>query len=95
MVGTHATPDHTTDRVTVEAVRARLNGQSYRFVTAGKRGLSVHIADLAVLVAEIVTELTDQVTAERDALAEDLAWELNATRNGREASAKDAKGGVV
>ena len=82
MVGTHATTDHVPDRVTVEAVRARLNGQSYRFITAGKGGLLVHIADLAVLVAGIVTELTDQVTAERDALAEDLAWELNAALGG-------------
>jgi hypothetical protein len=28
----------------------------------------------------IVAEYIDHVTGERDALAEDLAWELNATR---------------
>jgi hypothetical protein len=32
-------------------------------------------------VIELVTEYADHVTAERDALAEDLAWELNATRD--------------
>jgi hypothetical protein len=76
MVGTKTLPD----MATVDVVRTRINGQSYRFVTAGKRGLSVHIDALAVLVAEIVTEVTDHVVAERDALAEDLAWELNASR---------------
>ena len=87
MVGTHTTPRQAADPVTVQAVRTRLNGQSHRFVTAGKRGLSVHIDALAVLVAEIVTELTDHVVAERDALAEDMAWDLHAMRADREAVA--------
>jgi hypothetical protein len=69
------------DAATVEAVRARLNGQSHRFLSVDQRGrLTVRIDQLAVLISEIVTEYTDHVTAERDALAEDLAWELNATR---------------
>ncbi len=80
MVGTNPIPD----RATVEAIRARLDGTSHRFFTATHRGLAVHPAvdfdDLAELVAEIVAEYTDHLVAERDALAEDLAWELNATR---------------
>jgi hypothetical protein len=84
MVSTPTTSGHVPDRVTVEAVRTRLNGQAHRFLTASKAGLSVSMAALAELVAEIVTECTDHVVAERDALAEDLAWELNAIRTGRE-----------
>ena len=55
--------------------------QSHRFLSVDNCGqFTVSLDQLAVLVAEIVTGYTDQVTAERDALAEDLAWELNATR---------------
>jgi hypothetical protein len=53
MVGSH----HNPDRATVEAVRALLSGQTYRFVSATRRGLAVSMDNLAVLVAEIVTEL--------------------------------------
>ena len=54
--------------------------QSHRFLSVDNCGqFTVSLDRLAVLVAEIVTGYTDQVAAERDALAEDLAWELNAT----------------
>lgn len=53
MVGSH----HNPDRATVEAVRILLNGQAYRFVSATRGGLAVSMDNLAVLVAEIVTEL--------------------------------------
>lgn len=75
------------DAAMYAAVRTRLAGQTYRFLTAGRGGLTVHVDELAVLVAEIVAEYTDHLTAERDALAEDLAWELNATRTGTERGA--------
>lgn len=83
MVGTHTTQGHAPDRVTVDAVRTRLNGQGHRFLTATKAGLTVNMDDLAELLAEIVTEYTDHVVAERDALAEDPAWELHAAADGQ------------
>jgi hypothetical protein len=62
MVGTHTTQGHAPDRVTVDAVRTRLNGQAFRFLTVSRSGkLTVHMDDLATLIAEIVTEhTTDQ-----------------------------------
>jgi hypothetical protein len=69
-----------TDAVMVAAVRDRLNAQTYRFVTATGHGLGLHVEDMAAVVTEIITDYTDHLTAERDALAEDLAWELNAYR---------------
>lgn len=65
MVGTHHTQGHAPDRVTVEAVRRRLNGQTYRFVTVTQSGqLMVHMDDLATLIAEIVTDITLDLQAE-------------------------------
>ena len=76
------------DAAMYAAVRTRLAGQTHRFLTAGRGGLAVHVGELAVLVAEIageiVAEYTDHLIAERDALAEDLAWQLNATHAGTE-----------
>ena len=79
MVGTTQKPGYVLAE-TVNFVRTRLAGQTHRYLTAGRAGLAVHIAELAVLVAEIVTEYAEQVEAERDALVEDLAWDLNAAR---------------
>src|SRR3954471_9352576 len=64
MVGVTTTPD----AGMVSAVRDRLGGQTYRFLSADHRGLSVNLAALADLIAEIVTEYTEHVIAERDAL---------------------------
>jgi hypothetical protein len=59
MVGTTHTQGHAPDRVTVDAVRTRLNGQAFRFLTVTQSGkLTVHMDDLATLIAEIVTEHT-------------------------------------
>jgi hypothetical protein len=52
MVGTPTPPSE----ATVEAVRQRLAGHTHRFLSADHNGLRVDIAELAVLVAEIVTE---------------------------------------
>jgi hypothetical protein len=76
------------DAATVDAVRARLAGQTHRFLTAGRGGLAVHMTALTELVAEIVTDYTDHLVTERDALAEDLAWELNAVLTGTERGAE-------
>jgi hypothetical protein len=66
MVGSNTVPD----AATVAAVRTRLNGQSHRFLTVDDRGrLTVRIDRLADLIAEIVTEYTEHVIGERDALA--------------------------
>ena len=65
---------------TVKFVRDRLSGQTHRYVTVTGRGLAVHVGNLADLVAEIVTEYAEHVEAERDAIVEDLAWDLNAAR---------------
>ena len=70
------------DTVVIEAVYRRLCGEDttrvLRATATGDTAYSPHA--LAVLVAEIVDEYTDHLVAERDALAEDLAWELHATR---------------
>jgi hypothetical protein len=59
MVGTHHTAGHVPDLVTVDAVRTRLNGQAHRFVTVTRSGqFAVHMDDLAMLIAEIVTDIT-------------------------------------
>src|SRR5689334_20931840 len=71
MVGTIPAPA----RATVDAVRTRLGGQSYRFLTATKRGLAVNIDALTELVAEIVTEHTVDL-AERCAVAHDVIYDL-------------------
>jgi hypothetical protein len=73
MVGSTTHPGETT----VDALRALLGGQTHRFITVGPGGLTVHMAGLVDVVAEIVT---DQVAAEREALAEDMAWNLNTAR---------------
>ena len=79
MVGTVLAVDYGPDVATAKFVQDRLAGQTHRFMTVTPTGgLRVHLADLAELVTEIVTEFTDHVVAERDALAEDLAHELNA-----------------
>lgn len=75
MVGTTVTPD----AAMAPALRSRLGSETHRFLVVNDRGLGVRMTSLAELVAEIVTEYTEHITAERDALAEDLAWELNAT----------------
>lgn len=77
MVGTTQQPGYVSAE-TVNFVRTRLSGQTHRYLTAGRAGLSVHVEELAVLVAEIATEYAEQVEAERDELVEDLAWDLNA-----------------
>ena len=73
MVGSTTHPGETT----ADALRALLGGQTHRFITAGPGGFTVHMAGLADVVAEIVT---DHVAAEREALTEDVAWNLNAAR---------------
>lgn len=79
MVGTIHPADPPADAATVTCVRDRLTGEMYRFVTAGREGVvAVHVDDLAEVVAEIIADYTDHLVAERDALAEDLAHELNA-----------------
>ncbi len=60
--------------------RAASAGRRSRFLSADHRAVRREHRDLAGLVAEIVTEYTDHLVAERDALAEDLAWDLNAAR---------------
>lgn len=77
MVGTTQKPGYVPAE-TVKFVRDRLSGQTHRFLTAGRGGLTVHVENLAALVAEIVAEYAEHVEAERDALVEDLAWDLNA-----------------
>ena len=77
MVGTTQMPGYVSAE-TVNFVRTRLSGQTHRYLTAGRAGLSVHVGNLTDLVAEIVTEYAEHVEAERDALVEDLAWDLNA-----------------
>lgn len=77
MVGT--TPAY--DRADVTALRERLYGIRSRFITQTCYGRVVDLLALARVVAEIVDDHADQIIAERDALAEDLAWELNAARD--------------
>lgn len=79
MVGTTQSPGYVPAE-TVTFVRDRLSGQTHRYVSVTGRGLAVRVEDLAELVAEIVTEYAALVEAERDALVEDLAWDLNAAR---------------
>lgn len=79
MVGTPQTTGYI-PAGTVKFVRDRLSGQTHRYVTVSGRGMAVHVEKLAALVAEIVTEYAEHVEAERDALVEDLAWDLNAAR---------------
>jgi hypothetical protein len=78
MVGTIVAADHSPDEATSQFVRGQLIGQADRFVTDDAAGARVHIPDLVEVVIGIITEFTDHVVAERDALAEDLAFELNA-----------------
>lgn len=75
MVGTIHPAAPAPDATTAAFVESWLAEQVYRFVNTGQR---VHVDDLYVLVTEILTEYADHLMAERDALAEDLAHELNA-----------------
>jgi len=68
---------HTPDPVMVEAFRARLVDQAHRYVTTSRLGVQVDFSDLIDLAVELIAEYTDHLVAERDALAEDLAFELN------------------
>jgi hypothetical protein len=67
----------------VDAIRATITDPAKRPARwtdfGDKLGTDFHA--LADVVIELVTEYADRVMAERDALAEDLAWELNATRD--------------
>ena len=74
---------------TVAAIRERLARYSWRFLHVHRAVQTMSMDDLAELVAEIVTDHAEHLVAERDALAEDLAWELNATRT----TPADAAGG--
>ncbi len=49
---------------------------AFRVVSAGPW---LHTDEVYELLADILAEYTDHVIAERDALAEDLAWEMHAT----------------
>jgi hypothetical protein len=66
----------------IEAIQRRLDrDMSWFLFTNPHDGEDVYSPfSLAVLVADIVGEYADHLVAERDALAEDLAWELHATR---------------
>jgi hypothetical protein len=74
----------------VDAIRSRLRRDGHRFRHVCGTVPTVHNGDLAVVVAEIVAEYTDHLIAERDALAEDLAWELNATRTATSSATDNA-----
>ena len=81
MVGATIQVTPVTDDALFGAVIARLDQDQNRYRTpAGQRGVPVSMMLLADLVTEIVTEYTEHLIAERDALAEDLAWEMHATR---------------
>lgn len=60
MVGTTQTSGYVPAE-TVKFVRARLSGQTHRYLTAGRGGLTVHVEHLADLVAEIATEYAEHV----------------------------------
>lgn len=82
MVGTIRPGDQAPDYAVIEAVYQRLCGADtdrfLRQTDSGDTAYSPHA--LAVLVAEIVAEYAEDIVIERDALAEDLAWELHAAR---------------
>ena len=80
----HKTGTIAPDPVTIKAIRDRLHSESHRYLHVYRTVQTLMTDALAELVAEIVTDYTDHLVTERDALAEDLAWELNATRTATE-----------
>jgi hypothetical protein len=99
MVGTRDTQVVVPDEGTLEIVRPRLAGQAYRFVTVTRGGrLAVDMVGLAGVVAEIVTDLTQDLETALNAVADesdDLHHELARLQAGYEKELNTAAGVIA